>query len=242
MMADAFNPLGTGSFAQMLSPTAADPFVSVSMNKDSFGRPIYKEDRSTSPTPGYSRSREGASTLSKYLAEFINYSSGGTAYQKGYFSPTADEIDYLVGQLTGGAGREVQKASETAKGLISGEEVPAHRKPITGKIFGNINSPQAISAKFYRNVTDMANLENEIKGRGENQEDVESFMQERPESLLFEMANDIENQISDMNADIKQLRKLYPDDKQTIKDIEESKTQIMKDFNDRVAEAKKERQ
>lgn len=232
--ADAFNPIGTGSFAQMLSPTVADPFVSIGMNKDSFGRPIYKEDRSTNPTPGYSRSRDGASAVSKYIAEFLNWASGGTKYQKGEISPTADEIDYLAGQVTGGVGRETQKAVETVKGLITGEEVEPHRKPVTGKIAGDINSKQAVSAKFYSNVTELAKLEAEVKGRMENREKPYDVFKETPKARLIDMANDAESDISNINKEIKEIKKRNPDNKDAIKRMEDTKLRIMRDLNKRV--------
>lgn len=240
MLMDAFNPMGNGSFAQMLSPTAVDPFVSADMNKDSFGRPIYKEDKSTNPTPGYERSREGASDFSKGLSWLLNYiSSGGYEYKKGFISPTADEIDYVIGQYTGGVGREVMKAIETVKGAITGEEVPPHRKPVTGKILGDINTPQAITGKFYKNITEMAQHEHQIKGMSKDDEDVDAYIEESPEAALYKKANDVENRVNEINKKIKKLRDTKDEDnKDAIKDLEESKIEIMKDFNEMVKEEK----
>lgn len=241
MWADAFNPIGTGSLAQMMSPTFADPIVSARMNKDTFGRPIYKEDRATAPVPGYMMSRDGASTFSKYLSEFINYvtSPSDTKYTKGKFSPTADEIDYIIGQYTGGVGREAMKAGETAKGLITGEPVEPHRKPISGKILGDIESKQAVTSKFYKNVTDLAKLEGEVKGRAENQEDPFGYIQRHPKAKLMDMANDVENEVSQINQDIKEIRKRRPDDKDAVKRMEDAKLRIMRNFNQRVKESDK---
>jgi phosphoribosylanthranilate isomerase len=49
---------------QTIAPTVLDPLAALEANKDAFGRPIYKEDRATNPTPGYLRSRENASEMS----------------------------------------------------------------------------------------------------------------------------------------------------------------------------------
>jgi len=75
-------------------------------------RPIYKEDRATNPTPGYMRSRESASEISKQISYFLNLASGGGKYSKGFLSPTADELDYIAGQVTGGVGREIIKTEQ----------------------------------------------------------------------------------------------------------------------------------
>jgi len=230
MVLDAFNPLGSGSFAQMLLPTIADPFAAISANRDPFGRPIYKEDKATNPTPGYSRSRETASTISKGIAEFLNWASGGTQFKKGAISPTADEIDYLVGQYTGGVGREIQKAAESGKALFTGEKVPPYRKPIVGKIVGDGDSPQAVQNKFYSNITELAQHENEIKGRMKNRMNVTEYYREYPEARMYSRANQVENQITELNKERKELiQKKAP--QYRIDAIDKRKETLMRQFN-----------
>ena len=233
LVLSSFNPLGGGTLTQVITPTVADPIVSLSTNKDAFGRPISRQDRATAPTPGYTRSRDNASFFSQKLAEFLNFASGGTKYKKGELSPTADQIDYLVGQATGGVGREVQKVSETIKSQFTGEELPTYRKPLVGKIFGDINSPAAVSARFYQTVTEMAQHENEIKGRQKNRENVREYFNEYPEAKLIDQANRIENDISKMNRDKRELMERNAP-KEQIKRIEDRKINIMRQFNQRV--------
>jgi hypothetical protein len=233
LVLSSFNPLGGGTLTQVITPTVADPIVSLATNQDAFGRPISRQDRNTAPTPGYTRSRDNASFFSQKLAEYLNYASGGTKYKKGELSPTADQIDYLIGQATGGVGREVQKVSETIKSQFTGEELPTYRKPLVGKIFGDINSPAAVSARFYQNVTEMAQHENEIKGRQKNRENVREYFKEHPEAKMIDQANRIENDISKMNRDKRELMERNAP-KEQIKRIEDRKINIMRQFNQRV--------
>jgi hypothetical protein len=231
---DAFNPLGsTGLSMQTLAPSVTDPFLALEANKDAFGRPIYKKDQATNPTPGYSRSREGATEISKLLAEFLNYASGGTKYQKGIISPTGDEIDYLAGQFTGGVGRELMKVQSAVESQVTGEELPPYKVPIAGRFIGDAESKAADAQRFYANVTMMADFENEIKGRQKNREDVAGFMRENPQARLWMLANNAENQISQLNKQRKELLdKGAP--KQRIQQIENQKQVIMRRLNDKV--------
>jgi hypothetical protein len=233
---DAFNPLGGGGLSfQTIAPTVLDPLAALEANKDAFGRPIYRADRATNPTPGYSRSRESASTINKYIAEFLNYASGGTKYQKGAVSPTADALDYLVGQFTGGVGREVMKVDTAVKSAVTGEELPAYRIPIAGRFYGDADSKAADSQRFYDNVTKISSLENEIKGRRKNREDVAGFMRDNPQSRLWQQANNAENQISELNRRKRDFQERgLPREK--ILAIDNQKQAIMKRFNDRVKE------
>ena len=231
---DSFNPLGGSNLGvQTLTPTLLDPLVALEANKDAFGRPIYKADRATNPTPGYLRSRDGASEISKLLSEFLNYASGGTEFKKGAISPTADALDYLAGQFTGGAGREVMKTEEAVKAVATGEELPSYRIPLAGRFYGDTESKAADSQRFYDNVTRMSEHENEIKGRQKSKGDVTGYINENPEAKLWQRANNVENQISQLNKRKKdfQARGLP---KEKITAIDDQKQQIMKRFNEQV--------
>jgi len=232
--AGAFSPIGSSGLSlQTVLPTIADPFAALESNKDAFGRPIYKEDRATNPTPGYMRSRETASEISKQISYFLNLASGGTKYSKGFISPTADEIDYVVGQVTGGAGRELMKTEQTIKSAITGEELPSYRIPLAGRFYGETQSNAAESQRFYNNIVKMADHENEIKGRIKNKEPVGPYLKEYPEARMWQMANTVENQINALNKQKKEfIERGLPKDR--IKRIENQKATIMKRFNDQL--------
>jgi hypothetical protein len=233
--ADAFSPIGSSGLSmQTILPTVADPLAALEANKDAFGRPIYKKDQATNPTPGYMRSRENSSEISKQVSYFLNLASGGSKYSKGFISPTADEIDYVVGQVTGGVGRELMKTEQTIKGAITGEEVPAYKKPLVGRFYGETQSNAAESARFYNNIIRMAEHENEVKGRIKDKEPVAPYLRDHPEARFWKMANTTENQINALNKQKKEfIEKKLPEDR--IKRIETQKVVIMKRFNDHIA-------
>lgn len=238
LILDSFNPLGSGSLIQVLAPTVVDPIAAIATNKDAFGRPISKEDRATNPTPGYTRSRENANAFSQGLAMFLNWATSpvGTSYTKGAVSPTADQIDYLIGQYTGGVGREIVKASDYISSKFTGEEVQPYRVPIVGKLYGETESPGAISAKFYENVTKMAVHENEIKALIKNRESAAEYKADHPDWRFYNRANYLENQITAINAQKKALRERDAPEER-IKKLDERKTAMMKKFNDQIKEA-----
>lgn len=240
LMLDAFNPLGGGSMLQMLSPTVLDPLAAATMNKDAFGRPIYKEDSALKQTPGFMRSRENASTPSQWISQFLNYvsSPAGTKYTKGSISPTADEIDYYAGQVGGGAAREAIKAAETVKSLFTSEPQPTHRIPVVGRFYGNTESPSAIQNKFYNNVTLMNKYANEVKGIEESGQDPTKFFKRYPAAVLYEEVNDYYNEVNKMNADKKEMLKAKVPLKE-IRLLEQAKTQTMKEFNDQVKQVQR---
>jgi hypothetical protein len=238
VFADGLSPVGSAGALQTIAPTVLDPLAALKENKDAFGRPIYKKEQATNPTPGYMRSRESSSEISKQISYFLNMASGGGKYSKGLVSPTADEIDYVVGQVTGGVGRELMKAGQTLKAASTGEDLPAYRIPLAGRFYGETQSNAAESQRFYNNVIKMADHENEIKGRIKNKEPVGPYLKEHPEARLWQMANTTENQINALNKQKKEfIEKDLP--KERIKRIENQKAVIMKRFNDHLAKIEK---
>ena len=234
-MMNSLNPLGSSGFAlQTMMPTAIDPVVALAENKDSFGRPIYRPDRATAPTPGYTRSRDTASTLGKGLAEFLNWASGGTKYQKGSISPTGDEVDFLAGQVGGGLYREISKAAKAVGAQSTGEALAPYQRPIVSRFYGETGSPAAVSQTFYNNVTRMTDHENEIKGRMKNREDVEGYLNDNPEARLWKRANTIENKVNELNKRKRMfIERGFP--KERIQAVDAQKTLLMQRFNDQVS-------
>lgn len=237
LVLDAFNPLGgSGNPLLMVAPTILDPFAAIYSNRDAFGRPIYREDKSTAPTPGYERSRENASLFSKKLAEALNWATSprGTEHTKGWLSPTADQIDYFIGQMTGGVGREVMKAGELLKSkATTQEEVPAYKIPVVGRFYGEAESPAATRSRFYENVTEMAKHEHEIKGLRKDKVSPAEYIKANPEARLWQRANNVENQVSKLN---KEKRALIEKDapREVIKRKEDEILKKMQQFNDQV--------
>lgn len=167
VLADAFNPLGGSSPAlQIAAPTVLDPFVALAQNTDWTGRPIYIEHfNALDPEPGFKRSKDSATPWAKEFAEAINAVTGGTEYTPGAWSPTPDQIDYVIGQLTGGLGREAGKVAATAAAPFTGEELPPHKIPLVGRLYGNTGGASGQSERFYERIREANATENEIKGR-----------------------------------------------------------------------------
>jgi hypothetical protein len=234
---DMFNPLGNAGWSfQTFSPTVGDPLVALFENKDWTGKPIAKEDFSSlSPTPGYTRAKETASALSKELAYYLNATTGGTDYKPGIISPTPDQIDYLVGQLTGGVGREILKAEQTVTSKFTGEDLPIYKVPIVGRFIGETTGVSAERNSFYSNLIELNKHENELKGRAKDRVPTRDYLMEFPEARLYSYANQVERNIQKLK---KRRDMLIEKDapKEQVKAIENQMMVQMKKFNDKVRE------
>jgi hypothetical protein len=232
---DAFNPVGNAGWsAQTLAPTFADPIVALFENKDFTGKPISKEDMfSLNPTPGYSRAREGANFLTTALAEFLNAASGGDKDRQGVISPTPEQIEYLIGQATGGVGREFVKLTTTIDKTITGEDLPPYKIPLYGRFVGETKSAAAESNKFYKNMKELNELNNVVTGRRERKEPLGDFLKENPEARLLPLANKTFKDVQELR---KRRKALLERDapKESIQAVEKLITRRMQVLNERV--------
>lgn len=232
---DAFSPVGgAATMSQFLAPTAVDPFVALSENKDWTGRKIYREDfNSLKPTPGMTRAKDTASPWAKGLAEAINWATGGTEYTPGHFSPTPDSIDYLVAQMTGGVGRETSKASQALSGLVSGEEVPMHKIPLVGRLVGSASDVAARRNAFYDNLREVSMHGEEVEGRRRHHEDPTDYVREHPDARLSVYAGQVEREVQHLNRRKRDLlREGASSDR--VRLVEMQIDRVMDRFNDRV--------
>lgn len=241
LVLDAFNPLGgSGNVAQMIAPTPIDPAVALMMNRDWTGKPIYREDSSSlDPTPGHTRTKDTASTFSKVVSEAIVKVTGGSDYQPGAVNWTPDQLDYVIGQLTGGLGRELMKVEQTATAPFTGDELPPYKVPLVGRVYGNTRGPASESDKFYENLTKLNGVEREIKGRARDEVEVDEYMASEPLADLVGLGNSAQNQISKLRQVRREVvRQGLPGYQSEVKELNQQIGDVMKTVNQEVRRAK----
>lgn len=241
-LADAFNPLGgSQNLGQLVAPTVIDPVVALMENRDWTGRPIYREDRNPmDPQPGHALAKDSASTPSRALAVVINRITGGTEYRPGAWSPTPDQLDYIVGQLTGGLGRELLKLNQTVTAPFTGDELPPHKVPLLGRLYGNTRGAAGQSGEFYENVKLLNELENEVKGRERNNQDAEGFMASEPLTGLIGTGNAAERDVRELRAARRSIvEQAEPGHREQLREIDEQIGEIMKQLNAEVSRVRR---
>jgi len=195
LFADAFNPIGSAGLSlQTLTPTIIDPLAALAENRDFTGKAIYKKDfNSMEPTAGHTRAKDTATPWAKAMSYAVNWLTGGTDFKPGVASPTPDQIDYLIGQVTGGVGREVSKLGQMGESAITGEELPLYKIPLVGRFVGTTEGQAAASSRFYNNLKKIGEHDTELKGlksagrAGEYRE----YLADHPEAVLAKPADQI---------------------------------------------------
>jgi hypothetical protein len=215
----------------MVLPTVIDPFAAIAENRDWTGKPIAREDFSSlNPTPGHARTKDTATWVSKQLSVFLNWSTGGTEFVKGGLSPTADQLDYLAGQVGGGVWRELSKGQQAVSAAITGEDLPTYKIPLLGRFYGDGENSAAVAGAFYRNLKEQNEHEATIKGMLKSGRDPSDYIQKNPSANLFDAASQYERAVSKMT---KVKREMVKQDRPRaeVKEVEERIAELMRNFN-----------
>lgn len=233
----AFNPTGSAGMSwQTVAFTPLDPFVALTENRDWTGKPIARQSFNKA-TPGHALAKDTATHPGRWIAEAINYVTGGDKYTRGSISPTPDQIDYLGAQLGGGVLRELGKVNQSVSSAFTGEELPPHKIPLVGRFYGDAEGAASHGAKFYKNVEHLNELEAAIKGMKQDGTPIEKYKAEHPEADLIAYANGAERSVSKLRKNKRELiEKGAPRDE--VKAVEARITAIMKKLNDRFREVR----
>jgi hypothetical protein len=238
---NSFSPLGATTENLMLAPvpTLLRPLFAVGMNKDQFGRPISREDTRAQPSPGYLRSSQAASEVGNLAAYIINKVTFGSDFEKGYASPTGNDLDYIVKQYTPGIFKEIRDAAKFAIDSTRGDVVNVGQVPLLNKLVGSAADTTNDSRKFYDNVTQVNKHYYNYKNSLDNDNDVaaDSLLNRHPEIELNGFANSLVKQIARLNKEKMRITK-EGGSRAEIQEIERDKLELMREFNDQFKEAR----
>ena len=230
-----FSPFGNqGLSINALVPSAVEPIVGVGLtNKNSFGQTISRQDSYTRPTPGYLRTKESGTSAGKEFARWMNLFTNGTDTTKGAWSPTGDDIDFLVSSVTGPVVGSVAKTIKYGKAKLAGEEVPAYQTPVLGRFEGELDSKPVITSRFYNNINAMYAHELTLKNLSKDPVAKRQYMQDHPEARAYKFAEQYEAQINDINATKKKLQ-MANRPKEQIDRLDNKRIILMNRFNDQL--------
>jgi hypothetical protein len=239
---DAFNPIGNAGLSlQTIAPTVIDPLAALAENKDWTGKPIAKKDFDANrPTAGHTRAKDTATPWAKMISYGVNIATGGTDYKPGLASPTPDQIDYLIGQVTGGVGREVSKLAQSASGAMSGEDVPLHKIPLVGRFVGTTEGQAAEAARYYDNLREIGSHKVQIDGLRKDGRgaEISAYVRENSAATLVPMATAIQREVTELQHRKRDLiKKDAPPER--VKLVDQQITSRMKLLNDRARKLEK---
>jgi len=144
----------------LLHPTVLDPFVSLAINEDYKGDPIYKESPtfSSRPTPDSQAYWSNTSSIAKGIADNINSLTGGDAVSSGYIDFSPNTLEFWFDYFAGGTGAFVQRSLEAP---------PAIYDALQGDFEGDIMRAIPLVRKVVISPSEREDVGNYLKNRQE---------------------------------------------------------------------------
>ncbi|WP_293863235.1 LPD38 domain-containing protein [uncultured Alsobacter sp.] len=150
------NPLEAGFWLNQIAPTLMTPGIDMTLNRDWTGRPIVPP---TEPwNRGMPHAEQSFSTNSAAAidtAKWLRDKSGGNV------DLYPGHIQYMVGWLTGGAGRFYKGTWDAAQNALAGVPTPMERMPILRQFTGAVDTA-AEQDLYYKNRTEAAERFNRV--------------------------------------------------------------------------------
>jgi hypothetical protein len=163
-VADAFNPVSSGSLLQMVAPTVIDPLAQIGENKSFFGSPLKPEHTFDAfrPRPEYQMHFSGATEASKWITEMMNDISGGNEVRPGAINVSPEVTDMLWDTVTGGVGRTALGVIDTGAKIAKGEKLDVASVPFIRKVTG-AKLEYNLKGRYYEWSSDVAYAGQEAK-------------------------------------------------------------------------------
>ena len=151
---------GFDNIYNLTAPTVLDPFVSLAINEDYKGDPIYKESPtfSSRPTPDSQAYWSNTSSIAKGIADNINSLTGGDAVSSGYIDFSPNTLEFWFDYFAGGTGAFVQRTLEAP---------PSIYEALQGDFEGDIMRAIPLVRKVVISPSEREDVGNYLKNRQE---------------------------------------------------------------------------
>jgi len=151
---------GFDNMYNLTAPTVLDPFVSLAINEDYKGDPIYKESPtfSSRPTPDSQAYWSNTSSIAKGIADNINSLTGGDAVSSGYIDFSPNTLEFWFDYFAGGTGAFVQRTLEAP---------PSIYDALQGDFEGDIMRAIPLVRKVVISPSEREDVGNYLKNRQE---------------------------------------------------------------------------
>ncbi|NBS40268.1 MAG: hypothetical protein EBS73_13530, partial [Betaproteobacteria bacterium] len=116
-----------------------------------------------------------------------------------------------------------------------GDELPAHKVPLLGRLYGSTKGISGESELFYNNIKRLNKIENEYKGRMKAGEDADAYRRQEPLIDQIGLGNQAEVAVSRLRR-LRREEQLRADPgwQDRVKDIDQQIEAVMRGLNRRI--------
>jgi hypothetical protein len=222
---NAFNPIGSATLAQTITPTILDPITYVAQNKQWNGQALMpKSNPFGLPKPESERYFKSVNPTARFATQWLNRLTGGTENRSGLIDVSPEVVEMLVETYTGSLGK-LAKDSVSLPFLAASGDLEMHRVPFVRKVFGQ--KADYADTTIYRENRDEIKLFEKEFDTADNKQELRSD----PKYKMISYTKETEKRLRSMRkrADIAKAR----EDKSRVEIIESRMKDIYSEYNKR---------
>ena len=219
-----------GNVAVNFTPTIAQPFAQLVVNKDYFGKPIYKKNDYNELDPEWTKAYKGTNAWLVNATKWLNDVTGGDNVKSGVIDLNPAQIEHLFESYLGGVGKTLNKGAKTFSMLWNEDMREWRNVPVVSSFYQEAEE-RTTGSQMNREYFDYKEEHDEIEhrisgykkqirmGAMEYAEILNDFMQ-TPEFKRYVELKGYVNAVSKMNSSLKYA------DKTQREEIEQRITEI----------------
>ncbi len=219
---DSFNPVGSGTLLQTVSPTIGDPAVMIAENKNWAGQPLKPDQLPFGVNkPEYQMHwRKHNDTIMKDVSKFLNDLSGGDSVRPGAINISPEWIEVFSDFATGSAGRVVSNTFSTARKAVAGEELPTQEIPFIRKVTG-FDSERQLQSRYYERVEDIQYHRKQLDAaKVSRDKEVSKQLLSNPRTQLLKLEKDVSKALKKLSQNKRKIEQSSLSDKDKEKRVE----------------------
>ena len=202
-----------GNIAVNFTPTIAQPFAQIVVNKDYFGKPIYKKNDYNKLDPEWTKVYKGTSALLVNATKWLNDITGGDNVKSGVIDLNPALIEHLFESYLGGVGKTLNKGAKTFSMLWNEDMREWRNVPIASSFYQEAEertTGSQLNREYFDYKEDHDEIEHRISGYKkqikmgamEYAEILNDFMQ-TPEFKRYVELKGYVNAVSKLNSNLK---------------------------------------
>ena len=137
----------------VLAPDMVAPLYDISVNRNFFGSPIYKDNSFNKYDPQYTKAYAGTSKWLVRSSELLNEATGGDRYRRGWLDLNPAAFDYLLDQYFGGVLKTAKQTINSMQAIFDPQMRQARNYPVVSGFMyqsGERDADRLLNEAYYR--------------------------------------------------------------------------------------------
>ena len=209
------NPIGgNGDMLGNFVPDAGKPFYQNIVNKDFFGKPVYKKYDYNEFMPGFTKAYVGTSKYFVKSAELLNTLTGGDGYKRGMVDVNPAKVEHIFEGFFGGMGKTINQVGNLVTMIFNEDERVLRNAPVVNRFLAETDERNAFSRvneEYYHYLDEFKETQQRARGYEKEADagvmryaEKEVFLNYSPEYRRYEVFKDYEKDIKDLQQEIKE--------------------------------------